>query len=77
MLTRSGDIRDKKSKVVKIRAEFWTIFCRHKFLGTGLVKIVPRYHPCLAGRRLKTFREDSSLSPEVIDSEMSNFRPDF
>ena len=30
-----------KSKVVKNRAKFWTIFCRHKFLGVGTVKIVP------------------------------------
>jgi len=30
-----------KSKVVKNCEKFWAIFCRHKFLGAGIVKIVP------------------------------------
>jgi len=34
-----------KSKVVKNREKFWAIFCRHKFLGSGIVKIVPNLSP--------------------------------
>ena len=39
MLIRSG----------YIRAEFWTSFGRHKFLGAGLVKIVPTLSPLPRG----------------------------
>jgi len=42
-----------KSKVVKNRVEFWTFFGRHKFLGAGLVKIVPKLSSLPHGHRLK------------------------
>jgi len=54
----SSDFRDvdpfrrysrSKSKVVKNRVEFWTFFGRHKFLGAGLVKIVPTLSPLPRG----------------------------
>jgi len=53
MLIRSRDIRDQSSKLSKIAKNFGRFFGRHKFLGVGIVKIVPIYHPCLAWRRLK------------------------
>jgi len=53
-----------KSKVVRNRAEFWTIIALS--LGEGLVVVA---------RRLKKFREDTPISLEVIDSNMLNFRP--
>ena len=41
MLIRSGDIRDQSRKLSKIAKNFGTFFGRHKFLGAGIVKIVP------------------------------------
>jgi len=41
MLIRSGDIRDKSRKLSKIAQNFGRFFGRHKFLGAGIVKIVP------------------------------------
>ena len=38
---------------VKNRDVFWTFFGGHKFMWAGLVKLYPRYHPYLAGHRLK------------------------
>ena len=34
-----------KFKDVQNREKFWTIFGRHKFLGVGIVKIVPILSP--------------------------------
>ena len=67
-----------KSKVVRNRAEFRTIFfavanCR----GRAFQKLYARYHPCLAARRLEEFPQDTPTSPEVIDSNKLNFRPNF
>ena len=41
MLIRSGDIRDQSRKMSKIAKDFGRFFCRHKFLGADIVKIVP------------------------------------
>jgi len=41
MLIRSGDIRDQSRKLSKIPKNFGGFFGRHKFLGAGIVKIVP------------------------------------
>ena len=36
-----------------------------------------RNHPCLVARRLKKFHEDTPTSPEVIEPNAVNFRPNF
>jgi len=41
MLIRSGDIRDQSRKLSKIAKNFGRFFGRQKFLGAGIVKIVP------------------------------------
>jgi len=40
-------------------------------------KLYPVYHSCLAARRVKKFHEDTPNSPEVIEPNTLNFRPDF
>jgi len=45
MLIRSGDIRDQSRKLSKIAKKFGRFFGRHKFLGVGIVKIVPILSP--------------------------------
>jgi len=78
MLIRSGDIRDQSRKLSKIAKNFGRFFGRHKFLGAGIVKIVPNLSPVPRGAWTeKKCREDTSTSPEVIESNMLNFRPDF
>jgi len=63
-----------KSKVVRNRAEFRTIFGCRKFRGRAFQKLYASYHPCLAARRLEKFPHDTP-SPEVIDSNNLNFKP--
>ena len=46
--------------------------------GTGIVKIVPNLLPLPRGASSeKKSREDTPTSPEVIESNTLNFRPDF
>ena len=45
MLIRSGDIRDQSRKLSKIAKIFGGFYGRHKFLGVGIVKIVPILPP--------------------------------
>ena len=67
-----------KSKVVRNRAKFWTIFLALlNVWGRALQKLYPVYHSCLAARRLKKFREDTPTSPEVIEPNTLNSRPNF
>jgi len=66
-----------KSKVVRNRAEFRTIFAVANFRGRAFQKLYARYHSCLAERRLENFPQDTPTSPEVIASNTLNFRPDF
>jgi len=69
-----------KWKVVKNLAEFCTIFCCHKFLGTSLVKIVPTLSPLPPGtstEKRPVGTGDTPTSPEVTDSSTLNFRPHF
>ena len=40
-------------------------------------KLYPVHHSCHAARRLKKFREDTPSSPEVIEPNTLNFRPNF
>ena len=41
MLNLSGDIHDQSRKLSKIAKNFGRFFGCHKFLGAGIVKIVP------------------------------------
>jgi len=47
------------------------------FLGRAFQKLYPVYHSCLAARQLKKFHEDTPTSPEVIEPNTLNFRPNF
>ena len=58
MLIRSGDIRDQSRKLSKMAKNFGRFFGRHKFLGAGIVKIVPNL----------------SLLPRVASTEKSPVR---
>jgi len=78
MLIRSGDIRDQSRKLQEITTNFGRFFRRHKFLGAGIVKIVPILSPRFLGASSeKKSREDTPTSPEVIESKTLIFRPDF
>ena len=78
MLIRSEDIRDQSRKLSKIAKNFGPFCCRNKFLGARIVKIVPNLSPLPRGASTeKKFREDTPTSPEVIESNRLNFRPDF
>jgi len=48
-LIRSGDIRDQSRKLSKIANYFGRFFGRRKFLGAGIVKIVPNFSPLPRG----------------------------
>jgi len=71
--THSRDIRDQSRKL----SEIWTFFAFPNFRGRAFQKLYPRYHPCLASRRLKKFREDIPTCSEVIGAHTLNFRPNF
>jgi len=56
-----------KAKVVKNCEKFWTIFCRHNFLGVGIVKIVPILSPLPHGTSSeKKSREDTLLAGKLL-----------
>jgi len=76
MLIRSGYIRDQSRKLSKIAKNFGRFFGCHKFLGAGIVKIVPNLSPL--HRRASTekkSREDTPTSPEVMESNRLSFKP--
>ena len=77
MLIRSGDIRNQTRKWSQIAKNFGRFFGRHKFLRTGIVKIVPKLSPLPRRTSTKKSREDTPTSPEVIESNTLNFGPDF
>jgi len=78
MLILSRDIRDQSRKLSKIAQNFGRCFGRHKFLGARTVKILPNLSPLPRGTSTeKKTREDTRISPEVIDLKTLNFRPDF
>ena len=62
-----------KLKVVKNRAKFWMIFALPNFWGRSFQKLYPRYHTCLAVRRLKKFRENTPTSAEEKTTRASVF----
>ena len=49
MLILSRDIRDQSRKLSKIAKNCGRFFCRHKFLGAGIVKTVPILSPLPRG----------------------------
>jgi len=49
MLILSRDIRDQSRKLSKIAKNFGRFFCRHKFVGVAIVKIVPILSPLPRG----------------------------
>ena len=79
MWIRSGDIRDqsrKLSEIAQILDEFLALL-NIFFGGRAFQKLYLVYHSCLAARRLKKFHVDTPTSPEVIEPNTLNFRPDF
>jgi len=49
MLILSGGIRDQSRNLSKIAKNFGRFFGRHKFLGAGIVKVVPILSPLPRG----------------------------
>jgi len=47
------------------------------FWRRAFQKLYQVYHSCLAARRMKKFHEDTPTSPEVIEPNTLNFRPNF
>ena len=47
------------------------------YWGQAFQKLYSVYHSCHVARRLKKFREDTPNSPEVIEPNTLNFRPNF
>ena len=78
MRIRSGDIRDQSRKLSKIAKNFGQCYCPRKFLGAVLPKIVPSLSipPCGTSTE-KMFCGDTPSSPEVIEGNTLNFRPNF
>ena len=77
MLIHSGDIRDQSRKLSKIAKNFGRFVGRQKFSEVGIVKIVPILSPLPRVASTEKSREDTATSPEVIESNTLNFRPDF
>jgi len=74
---RSGDIRDQSRKLSEIAQILDDFLALLNFWGRAFQKLYPVYHSCLAVRRLKKFYEDTPTSPEVIEPNTLNFRPNF
>jgi len=77
MWIRSGDIRDQSRKLSEIEQNFGRFFGTPNFFERAFQKLYPVYHSCLAAHRLKKFHEDTPTSPEVIEPNTLNFRPNF
>ena len=75
MLIRSGDIHGESRKLSKIAKNFGQFFCRHKFLGAGVVKMVPNLSPLPRGASTgkSPVKSHNLTSPEVIESNRLNF----
>ena len=48
-LIRFGDVRDQSRKLSKIAQNFGRFFCRIKFLGVDIIKVVPIISPLPRG----------------------------
>jgi len=78
MWIRSGDIRYQSRKLSEIAQNFQQFFGHPNFLlWQAFQNLCPVYHSCIAARRLKKFREDTPNSPEVIEPNALNSRPNF
>ena len=67
-----------KSKVVKNREKFWTVFLPSQILGGRPSKNCTQViTPGLRHVVWKNDREDIPPRPEVIDAQTLNFRPNF
>jgi len=81
MLIHSGDIRDQSRKLSlsrKILGDFWPSQIFFGGLGGGHCKNCAQFiTPAPRGVARKKSREDTPTSPEVIESNTLNFRPDF
>jgi len=77
MSIRSGDVRDETRKLSEIAPKFGRFLALGNFGGRVFQKLYARYHPCVGVRRLEKFREDTPISPEVVEAHTLNFRPDF
>ena len=77
MWIRSGDIRDQSRTLSEIAQNFGRFFGPPKFWGAGLPKIVPSLSLLPRGTSTKKFHEDTPTSPEVIEPNTLNFRPNF
>jgi len=64
-------------KLSEIAQNFGRFFRPPKFLGAGLPKIVPTLSLLPRGTSTKKFHEDTPTSPEVIEPNTLNFRPNF
>ena len=72
-----GDIRDQTRKLSKIAQNFGRFFGSPKFFGVGLPKNVPSLSLLPRGTSTDKVHEDTPTSPEVIESNTLNFRPNF
>ena len=78
MLICSGDIRDQSRKLSKIGKKIWAIFWPSQIFGGWHCKNCTQFiTPASRGVDWKKSREDTPTSPEVIESNTLNFRPDF
>ena len=77
MSISSGDIRDQIRKLSEIAPIFGRFLALPNFWGRTFQKLYARYHPYLASRRLEKFREDTPTSPDVIEAQTLNFKPNF
>jgi len=79
MSIRSEDIRYRIRKLSEIATKFGSFLVLPNYWGRAFQTLYrhTRYHPCLAARRLEKFREDTPTSPQVIEADTLNFRPNF
>ena len=78
MLILSGDIRDQSRNLSKIAKNFGRFFLPSEIFGGGHCKSCAHFiAPASRDVDRKKSREDTPSSPEVIESNTLNFRPDF
>jgi len=77
MWIRSGIFVIKVESCQKSRKILDDFLALLNFLRRAFQKLYPVYHSCLAARRLKKFHEDTPTSPEVIEPNTLNCRPNF
>jgi len=73
----SGDIRDQSRKLLEIAKILDDFLAFLNFWWRTFQKLYPVNHPWIVARRLKKFHKDTPTSPEVIEPNTVNFRPNF